>query len=139
MFICIVQVVAYFRLISTAPISRERFVMCKNQVKFFMRGMREVKGAKCVIRPNVIQDSIVEKKVFQTLHRHFTPVKQVWRPKQSRSHSFKFSKSVMLLMHYKNDSAFIISNFGRFSFITKTKPQKEPMWFNLKGKSSSSS
>ena len=103
-----------------------------------MRGMREVKGAKCVKRPNVIQDSNVEKQVFQTLHRRFTPVKQVWRPKQSRSHSFKFSKSVMLLMHYKNDSAFIISNVGRFSFITKTKPQKEPMWFNLRGKSSSS-
>ena len=83
----------------------------------------------------MIQDSNVENQVFQTLHRRFSPVKQVWRPKQSRSNSVKFSKSEMLSMYYKNDLAFIISNAGKFPYITYTNLQKEPMWFNFRRKS----
>ncbi|GJS56995.1 hypothetical protein Tco_0651779 [Tanacetum coccineum] len=52
---------------------------------------------------------------FETSHSRFTPVKQVWRPKQSHSKSFKYSKSEMLSMQNKNDSASTINKKGRVS------------------------
>ncbi|GJS07013.1 hypothetical protein Tco_0363809 [Tanacetum coccineum] len=57
---------------------------------------------------------------FATSHSCFTPVKQVWRPKQSHSKSFKYSKSEMLSMQNKNDSASTIHKKGRFSNNPKT-------------------
>ncbi|GJV80686.1 hypothetical protein Tco_1516556 [Tanacetum coccineum] len=53
--------------------------------------------------------------VFVTPHSRFTPVKQVWRPKQSHSKSFKYSKSEMLSMQNKNDFASTINKKGRVS------------------------
>ena len=64
-------------------------------------------------------------------HCCFTPIRQLWRTKQSRSSSLKFSKSKMLSVHYKNESAFNISNAGRFPLIIKTNLQKEPTWFKF--------
>ncbi|GJT42608.1 hypothetical protein Tco_0951323 [Tanacetum coccineum] len=52
---------------------------------------------------------------FETSHSCFTPVKQVWRPKQSHSKSFKYSKSEMLSMQNKNDFASTINKKGRVS------------------------
>ncbi|GJR74377.1 hypothetical protein Tco_0086742 [Tanacetum coccineum] len=52
---------------------------------------------------------------FETPHSCFTPVKQVWRPKQSHSKSFKYSKSEMLSMQNKNDFASTINKKGRVS------------------------
>ncbi|GJS48111.1 hypothetical protein Tco_0598232 [Tanacetum coccineum] len=57
---------------------------------------------------------------FATSHSCFTPVKQVWRPKQSNSKSFKYSKSEMLSMQNKNDSASTIHKKERFSNNAKT-------------------
>ncbi|GJW74908.1 hypothetical protein Tco_0134278 [Tanacetum coccineum] len=57
---------------------------------------------------------------FATSHSCFTPVKQVWRPKKSHSKSFKYSKSEMLSMQNKNDSASTIHKKGRFSNNAKT-------------------
>ncbi|GKA22100.1 hypothetical protein Tco_0708062 [Tanacetum coccineum] len=57
---------------------------------------------------------------FATSHSCFTPVKQVWRPKQSHSKSFKYSKSEMLSMQNKNDSASTIHKKERFSNNAKT-------------------
>ncbi|GJV62922.1 hypothetical protein Tco_1473750 [Tanacetum coccineum] len=44
-------------------------------------------------------DSSKKNKFFKTLNSRFTPVKQVWRPKQSHSKPFKYSKSEMLSLH----------------------------------------
>ncbi|GKD69970.1 hypothetical protein Tco_1324060, partial [Tanacetum coccineum] len=57
---------------------------------------------------------------FETSHSCFTPVKQVWRQKQSHLKSFKYSKSEMLSMQNKNDSASTINKKGRFSNNAKT-------------------
>ncbi|GJT28083.1 hypothetical protein Tco_0908358 [Tanacetum coccineum] len=57
---------------------------------------------------------------FATSHSCFTPVKQVWRPKQSHSKSFKYSKSEMFLLQNKNDSASTIHKKERFSNNAKT-------------------
>ncbi|GJX44774.1 hypothetical protein Tco_0261450 [Tanacetum coccineum] len=82
-------------------------------------------------------DSSKKKQVFQTPDSRFTPVKQVWRPKQSHSKPFKYSKSEMLSLQNKNDSAFKILNNGRFSFISKMNSQNETLGFNNRWKSSS--
>ncbi|GJY20557.1 hypothetical protein Tco_0393123 [Tanacetum coccineum] len=63
--------------------------------------------------------SNAKNQVFETLHSRFTPVKQVWKPKQSHSKSFKYSKSEMLSMQNKNDSASTINKRGRFSNSSK--------------------
>ncbi|GKB39478.1 hypothetical protein Tco_0884420 [Tanacetum coccineum] len=75
---------------------------------------------------------------FETSHSRFTPVKQVWRPKQSHSKSFKYSKSEMLSMQNKNDSVLTINKKGRFSNDTKTNFQNVSSNENDKCKSSSS-
>ncbi|GJU00052.1 hypothetical protein Tco_1110390 [Tanacetum coccineum] len=75
---------------------------------------------------------------FATSHSCFTPVKQVWRPKQSHSKSFKYSKSEMLSMQNKNDSASTIHKKGRFSNNAKTNFRNVSSNDNNKWKSSSS-
>ena len=89
-------------------------------------------------RLNLKKDSNDEKRVFQILHSRFTSLKHMWRPKQSHSKPFNFSKSGMLWLQQKNDSSLNIPNTGRFSLSMKTNLQKEPMRFNFRGKSSSS-
>ncbi|GKE30372.1 hypothetical protein Tco_1445756 [Tanacetum coccineum] len=74
---------------------------------------------------------------FETTYSCFTPVKQAWRPKQSHSKSFKYSKSEMLSMQNKNDSASIINKKGRFSNEAKTKFQNDTSNGNNKWKFSS--
>ncbi|GKB74359.1 hypothetical protein Tco_0935771 [Tanacetum coccineum] len=74
---------------------------------------------------------------FETSHSRFTPVKQVWRPKQSHSKSFKYSKSKMLSMQNKNDSASTINKKGRFSNDATTNFQNVSSNDNNKWKSSS--
>ena len=70
-------------------------------------------------------------------HCCFTPVRQVWRRKRSRSNLFNFSKFKMLSMHYINDFAFFFSNPGRFPSITKkTILKMSPCGSTLDGKSS---
>ncbi|GJV32784.1 hypothetical protein Tco_1393184 [Tanacetum coccineum] len=76
--------------------------------------------------------------VFVTPHSRFTPVKQVWRPKQSHSKSFTYSKSEMLSMQNKNDSASTINKKGRFSNDAKTNFQNVSSNGNNKWKFSSS-
>ncbi|GJS81999.1 hypothetical protein Tco_0748540 [Tanacetum coccineum] len=76
--------------------------------------------------------------VFVTPHSRFTPVKQVWRPKQSHSKSFKYSKSEMISMQNKNDSASTINKKGRFSNNAKTNFRNVSSNDNNKWKSSSS-
>ncbi|GJW15212.1 hypothetical protein Tco_0019345 [Tanacetum coccineum] len=83
-------------------------------------------------------DSSKKRQGFQTLNSRFTPVMQVWRPKQSHSKSFKYSKSELLSLQNKNDSTLKILNSGRFPFISKINSQNETPGFN-KWKSSSSS
>ncbi|GKB85207.1 hypothetical protein Tco_0957479 [Tanacetum coccineum] len=63
-------------------------------------------------------DSSRKRQVFETPNSRFTPVKQVWRPKQSHSKPFKYSKSEMLPLQYKNGSVLKIPNSGRFLFIS---------------------
>ncbi|GJZ05217.1 hypothetical protein Tco_0538492 [Tanacetum coccineum] len=46
-------------------------------------------------------------------------VKQVWRPKQRHSEPLKYSRSDLLSLRPKIDSASISPNSGRFSFISK--------------------
>ncbi|GKE25756.1 hypothetical protein Tco_1441140 [Tanacetum coccineum] len=82
--------------------------------------------------------SNVKNQFFKTSHSRFTPVKQAWRPKQSHSKSFKYSKSEMLSMQNKNDSASIINKKGRFSNEAKTNFQNVSSNDNHKWKSSSS-
>ncbi|GJR89442.1 hypothetical protein Tco_0213453 [Tanacetum coccineum] len=61
---------------------------------------------------------------FETTHSRFTPIKQVWRPKQRHLKSFKYSKTEMLSMQHKNDSALKNKNSGRFSNGSKMNFQK---------------
>ncbi|GKB19555.1 hypothetical protein Tco_0853478 [Tanacetum coccineum] len=75
---------------------------------------------------------------FETSHSCFTPVKQVWRPKQRDSKSFKYSKTEILLMQNKNDSVLKNKNSGRFSNDAKTNFQNVSSNDNNKWKSSSS-
>ncbi|GJY42563.1 hypothetical protein Tco_0429833 [Tanacetum coccineum] len=75
---------------------------------------------------------------FATSHSCFTPVKQVWRPKQSHSKSFKYSKSEMLSMQNKNDYASTIHKKGGFSNNAKTNFWNVSSNDNNKWKSSSS-
>ncbi|GJR77936.1 hypothetical protein Tco_0090301 [Tanacetum coccineum] len=75
---------------------------------------------------------------FATSHSCFTPVKQVWRPKQSHSKSFKYSKSEMLSMQNKNDSVSTIHKKERFSNNAKTNFRNVSSSDNNKWKSSSS-
>ncbi|GJS21490.1 hypothetical protein Tco_0450122 [Tanacetum coccineum] len=84
-------------------------------------------------------DSSKKKKIFETPNSRFTPVKQVWRPKQSHSKSFKYSKSKMLSFQNKNDSALKFPNNGRFPSISRMNFQNETPGFNNRWKSSSSS
>jgi hypothetical protein len=58
---------------------------------------------------------------FQTPYSHFTPVKPVWEPKQSRSKHLKYSYSEMLPLQQKNGYALKNPNSGRFPFISKNK------------------
>ncbi|GJV22077.1 hypothetical protein Tco_1371097 [Tanacetum coccineum] len=76
--------------------------------------------------------------VFVTPHSRFTPVKQVWRPKQSHLKTFKYSKSEMLSMQNKNDLALKIKYNGRFSNASNTNFQNVSSNDNNKWKSSSS-
>ncbi|GJY93208.1 hypothetical protein Tco_0508990 [Tanacetum coccineum] len=64
-------------------------------------------------------NSSKKRQVSETLNSRFTPVKQVWIPKQSHLKPFKYSKSEMLSLQNKNDSALKFSNNGRFPFISK--------------------
>ncbi|GKC10100.1 hypothetical protein Tco_1001710 [Tanacetum coccineum] len=82
--------------------------------------------------------SNAKNQVFETPHSRFTPVKQVWRPKQSRSNSLKYSKSEMLSMQNKNASALKRKNNGRFSKVSKMNYRKDTPNVNNKWKSSSS-
>ncbi|GJX80189.1 hypothetical protein Tco_0328338 [Tanacetum coccineum] len=84
-------------------------------------------------------DSSKKKHVFHTLKSRSTPIRQVWRPKQSHSKPFKYSKSEMLSLQNNNDSTLIISNSGRFPFISKRNSQNETHKFYNKWKYSSSS
>ncbi|GJX69390.1 hypothetical protein Tco_0305117 [Tanacetum coccineum] len=76
--------------------------------------------------------------VFVTSHSRFTPVKQVWRQKKSHSKSFKYSKTKMLSMQNKNDSALKNKNSGRFSNDSKMNFQNVASNVNNKWKFSSS-
>ncbi|GKE97648.1 hypothetical protein Tco_0020999, partial [Tanacetum coccineum] len=62
-------------------------------------------------------DSSKKKKISKTPNSRFTPVKQVWKPKQIHSKPFKYSKLEMLSLQSKNDSALKFPNSGRFPFI----------------------
>ncbi|GJW45301.1 hypothetical protein Tco_0074100 [Tanacetum coccineum] len=73
---------------------------------------------------------------FATSHSCFTLVKQVWRPKQSHSKYFKYSKSEMLSMQNKNDSASTIHK--KVSNNAKTNFRNVLSNDNNKWKSSSS-
>ncbi|GJY49182.1 hypothetical protein Tco_0439138 [Tanacetum coccineum] len=84
-------------------------------------------------------DSSKKKHALETLKSRSTPVRHVWRPKQSHSKPFKYSKSEMLSLQNKNDSNMIIPNSGRFPFISKMNSQNETSGFNNRWKSSSSS
>ncbi|GKE82571.1 hypothetical protein Tco_1552571, partial [Tanacetum coccineum] len=75
---------------------------------------------------------------FETSYSRFTPVKQVWKPKQSRSNYLKYSKTEMLPMQNKNDSALKFKNNGRFSYGSKAKYRNKTPNVNNKWKSSSS-
>ncbi|GJZ63344.1 hypothetical protein Tco_0619765 [Tanacetum coccineum] len=57
---------------------------------------------------------------FETTYSCFTPVNQVWRPKQSHLKTFKYSKSEMFLLQNKNDLALKNKNNGRLSNTSKT-------------------
>ncbi|GJS87447.1 hypothetical protein Tco_0770083 [Tanacetum coccineum] len=67
-------------------------------------------------------DSSRKKQVFKASNSRFTPLKQVWRPKQSHSKPFKYLKSEILSLQNKNDSALKIPNSGIFPFISKMNP-----------------
>ncbi|GJV85728.1 hypothetical protein Tco_1525626 [Tanacetum coccineum] len=58
-------------------------------------------------------------------HSRFTPVKQVWRPKQSHLKTFKYSKSEMFSLQNKNDLALKNKNNGRLSNASKTNFQND--------------
>ncbi|GKA63727.1 hypothetical protein Tco_0763333 [Tanacetum coccineum] len=83
-------------------------------------------------------NSSKKKHAFETLKSRSTPVRHVWRPKQSHSKPFKYSKSEMLSLQNKNDSNMIIPNSGRFLLISKMNSQNETSGFNNRWKSSSS-
>ncbi|GJX72905.1 hypothetical protein Tco_0311500 [Tanacetum coccineum] len=84
-------------------------------------------------------DSSKKRQTFKTPNSRFTPVKQVWRPKQRHSKPFKYSKSKMHSLQNKNDFALKIPNSGRFPLISRMNFQNETPGFNNRWKSSSSS
>ncbi|GKA80630.1 hypothetical protein Tco_0787322 [Tanacetum coccineum] len=75
---------------------------------------------------------------FETTYSCFTPVKQVWRPKQSHLKTFKYSKSKMFSLQNKNDLALKNKNNGRLSNASKMNFQNDTSNGNNKWKFSSS-
>ncbi|GJR64695.1 hypothetical protein Tco_0010760 [Tanacetum coccineum] len=84
-------------------------------------------------------DSSKKRQFLKTSNSRFTPVKQVWKPKQSHSKPFKYSKLEMLSFQNKNDSVLKIPHNGRFPFISKMNSQNKTPIFNNRWKYSSSS
>ena len=108
------------------------------------------KGRKLSKRPN-FSETFTPQKVsttsahkeknqgFQTPYSRFTPVKPVWKPKQSRSKHLKYSYSEMLPLQQRNGYAWKNPNSGRFPFISKMNFRNETPSFNNGWKTSSSS
>ncbi|GJS22731.1 hypothetical protein Tco_0451363 [Tanacetum coccineum] len=95
---------------------------CFTPVKQMWRPIKESQTFEASTSQKSFKPSTLKGKnqVFVTPSSRFTPVKQVWIPKQSHSKCFKYSKSEMLSMQNKDDSASTINKKGRFSNDAKT-------------------
>ena len=91
---------------------------------FLMEHILRSKGKMCLKAKLVKGFKMVRNKFFQTLHSRFTPVKQVWRPKQSHSKPFIFFKIWNALASIKECLWSEHPKYRKFSIHHKNKSSK---------------